>query len=793
MIMKKQIINWGMMLAVAFTLTNCTTEIENPSQEQETVGYPFEITLSDAEAKTVNAGLTTKWASGDEINLFHAIGETTDYKNNNAFTLKSADEGKFEGNLVEALNLEEEYDWFAFYPYKSYITTPAEQEAGWTYIGGRSDVAQTQSGVSNLNHIAGENYPLSGKAVAVPGSSQPEIVMSHAFALLQVNVTNGLEEELDVTSVSFAAETSLVGQFYPCITGDVVTYTDGQYVANEAKLAVSDAKIAAGETASFYLAVKPFAAEIDSELKIIVNDDCAKILKMTKVVTFAAGKIKPLNFTYDKVADPETEGVKATISFASTTQRTSYSTSAQVWENDGVTLTNNKASSQTNVGDYSNPARFYKGSDIVIEAPGNITQIVFNCNTATYATSLKNSIGNNATVDNKTVTVTVDGATSVTYALTDGQVRMDNLTLTYEVADPTVPLITAGNVTDISARGIESAELTYEIANLEYSDLTVTCDGTIVTSASKGVDGVINYTVSANSTTSEREGLITISNGTLAKEVKVSQVAPVFTVARNAVELAATKDSKTTVTVTSDFDWELSYVGTGYTVTPNDYTWAEDGKSTITIQATADRTEEGVADLGTITITNSETNQKLTISVTQATSFEPEPDPDQPGDGGETGGEEKTITLTLNKETTGNSATSYVQTAYTFTYADVTYSVNNWNPKTLQIRGNQTTQSNLQSGKNFMLRNTTAIPGIIKSITLSYTAGSVVASKTYATVSASAISSQTTAGSTAGTAATDAVTWTFADGGSYFAIGMVKGGTSGTTNAGTITIVYEAN
>ena len=349
MIMKKQIINWGMMLAVAFTLTNCTTEFENPSQEQETVGYPFEITLSDTEARTVNSGLTTKWSDGDQINLFHAIGETTDYKNNNAFTLKSVDEGKFEGNLVEALEPEEEYDWFAFYPYKSFISTPAAQTAGWTYIGGRSDASQAQSGVNNMNHIAGDNYPLCGKAVAVPGSSQPEIEMSHAFALLQVNVTNGLEEELDVTSVSFAAATSLVGTFYPCITGDVVTYTDASYVANEAKLTVSDAKIATGETASFYLAVKPFVAAKDSDLTITVNEDCVKTLSMAKDVTFSAGKIKPLNFTYDKVAEPEPENVTWDLSTADYASATDTEVN---WTSDYVDMTLVKGESQTKANNY---------------------------------------------------------------------------------------------------------------------------------------------------------------------------------------------------------------------------------------------------------------------------------------------------------------------------------------------------------------------------------------------------------------------------------------------------------
>ena len=162
------------------------------------------------------------------------------------------------------------------------------------------------------------------------------------------------------------------------------------------------------------------------------------------------------------------------------------------------------------------------------------------------------------------------------------------------------------------------------------------------------------------------------------------------------------------------------------------------------------------------------------------------------GDGGE-----KTIVLTLNKETTGNTSTSYVNSATSFTFEGVGYSVANWNPNSLQIRGNKSpSNSDLQSAvgdRNFMLRNTTAIPGNIKSITITYTAGTIVANKTYAAISSAEITTQTTDTSVAGTAINSAVTWTFTDGGNYFAIGMINGGTSGTTKAGTITIVYDAN
>ena len=116
----------------------------------------------------------------------------------------------------------------------------------------------------------------------------------------------------------------------------------------------------------------------------------------------------------------------ATLSFASTAQRTTLTTSQQVWTQNGITLTNDKGSSTSNVADYSNPARFYKSSNIIVEAPGNITKIVFNC-VKDYVISITG-----ATTSGYNVTVSLDG-TSGTYTVNtlSAQVRMNSLEVTY--------------------------------------------------------------------------------------------------------------------------------------------------------------------------------------------------------------------------------------------------------------------------------------------------------------------------------------------------------------------------
>ena len=122
-----------------------------------------------------------------------------------------------------------------------------------------------------------------------------------------------------------------------------------------------------------------------------------------------------------------------TITFDDKAKRTEYSTTKQVWEENGITVTNNKASSTNNVADYAEPARFYKNSELVVVCGGAITQIVFNANNSTYATAIKNSISSGATVtvSSNVVTVVLDTpATSFAFTLSGGQARIDSMVVT---------------------------------------------------------------------------------------------------------------------------------------------------------------------------------------------------------------------------------------------------------------------------------------------------------------------------------------------------------------------------
>ena len=135
---------------------------------------------------------------------------------------------------------------------------------------------------------------------------------------------------------------------------------------------------------------------------------------------------------------PEKTG---TISFANADQRKSQDKNTQVWSNDGITLTNEKNKSNTNVSSNTNPVRFYNGQKLTIEASGAIKSITFVCYYTTYgtnyATNLNNSIGtvSGATVSTSgsNVTITFDKATATQFVINQlsADVRLNSLSVTY--------------------------------------------------------------------------------------------------------------------------------------------------------------------------------------------------------------------------------------------------------------------------------------------------------------------------------------------------------------------------
>jgi len=82
-----------------------------------------------------------------------------------------------------------------------------------------------------------------------------------------------------------------------------------------------------------------------------------------------------------------------------------------------------------------------------------------------------------------------------------------------------------------------------------------------------------------------------------------------------------------------------------------------------------------------------------------------------------TGAWAETYSLTPNQASTGSNATSYITTAMEFTYEGISWKMNQWNPKTLQVKTNLTS-----AASEFNFHNTSAFPGKITKVVITFSA-----------------------------------------------------------------------
>lgn len=303
--MKKNIIALGLIVAATFALTNCTKEIENPAEGQESAGIPFELVASTADTKTAAGDdLATVWINNDALSVFHAEAGSTEYGANDQFTITADNlaSNKFTGTLSAGLEAGKSYDWYAVYPYKESYKTPATTNSGVIYLGSKYNEVQKQDGNDDMSHLAGANFPLYGKTKATPAAETPAIAMSHLTSVIELTVTNNTSEALTVNNVAFTAPEAIIGGYYISIAGEDVVYTgNGQYVNTTATLNVNDAvALASGKSAKFYIGFKPFVAKTGDVLKMSVNG-YEKEVTLLKDMTFHPGKIKALSFDFDKI------------------------------------------------------------------------------------------------------------------------------------------------------------------------------------------------------------------------------------------------------------------------------------------------------------------------------------------------------------------------------------------------------------------------------------------------------------------------------------------------------------
>ena len=283
---------------LALVLTQCASvqEVEVPRQEQAS----FEVYAAPAETRTVNDGMDTRWEMGDRFSLFHAPAGTSSFTADGAFTIDTPATGHAQGSVS---GLEEGvYDWYMTYPFASAAERPTSVPVT---VGAPADGEQVQQGNDSRAHLAGVNFPIGGKILGVSSSDTPVLTAAPLISVIAVNVTNPGQGMVKVTSVRFKAPEAIIGSFRVDVTGDAPVF-QAETASDEAVLSVEgSAYIRAGESAVFYLGIKPFTAPAGSSLIVTVNDQVHTVT-LPRAYTFSAGKIKKMNVTLDE-SEPGTQ------------------------------------------------------------------------------------------------------------------------------------------------------------------------------------------------------------------------------------------------------------------------------------------------------------------------------------------------------------------------------------------------------------------------------------------------------------------------------------------------------
>ena len=538
-----------MALAASLSLTNCAEKIEGPIAPATPAGIPFEIS-ADISTKTTNDGLATQWATGDAINLFHAEAGTAGYVSDGEFKLDATRDGVFKGSLTSALGPSKSYDWYAIYPYNQAVKTPANNAttAKWCYVGGRSDTPAVQNGNNSTSHLVKSYAPLWGKVANVPSNEKPSMMMQHLASVVKVKVTNTTEKPLTVNSVAFTSTEPIVGQFYIDVTGTAVEYTtgDGLFNSSTASLTVKGATpLAKGESALYYIPIKPHTVAKDATLKISVNG-YEKPLTLPEDVTFTAGSIKTLAFNFDKVV----------VDYVTIPWTENFSGDLSLYE-----LVNGGSDTKT----YEANLAGGTAPELLISKQGGSFSAKVKADAGNYVLTFTSNHADYLTVlsSDKNVTVTKESNTKYLFTVPEGgstftltikntrtgksdNARIDDISLVADTAVK-VPVITVDKTT-VSAKP-EGDKLT-----LKYSIKYPAADATITASSADAWVNTFDYT---------KAGEITFAVDANKGEARTATVtlsypgaAPVdVTVSQRAAGSAAEPKS---------FEWDLSSESTAW-------------------------------------------------------------------------------------------------------------------------------------------------------------------------------------------------------------------------------------
>lgn len=298
----KRILILPALAALAFSLTQCSYRETDPLQAEEAL-RPFELVFSSMDTRTVNDGMSTRWAEGDAFSVFHSSAGSDLFRSDGVFQIDNAETGHATGTVAPLI--EGAYDWYAQYPCAD-ASSPRTTDL---IFGAEAGKIQTQAGYGSTAHLAGEGFPLFGAGKNVDWQAVPSVILQPLSAVAAVTVTNTLDTPVTLTALSLTAPEPVTGLFQADLLAEPKVYTaeNATQVSAVATVEVTGGKtLAKGESAVLYLGFKPFTAPAGSELTLSVTamNAAEVVATQSKTVTlsaetaFRAGYFRKLSFGF---------------------------------------------------------------------------------------------------------------------------------------------------------------------------------------------------------------------------------------------------------------------------------------------------------------------------------------------------------------------------------------------------------------------------------------------------------------------------------------------------------------
>lgn len=258
----------------------------------------FSVYASIAQTKSVvtEEGALV-WTAGDLINVFHGVAGEAELVSDGVvfFNPRSEKPNEFLGKLGKELKKGYTYDWYIFYPYNEELSIV--NNTGAAIIGSKADKAQIQAVYGDKTHVSGDYMPMFGTATGVEEGKTPNAELQHLSSILELNIASCMPTDVQISEVKVTAGEAIVGEFVFDFIKGSVTPVEGTS-SNTATLTVKEpANLQNGESAKFYLIVKPFTAKAADGLTISVNGS-EKQISLNEDLVFAPGKMTSIDYTY---------------------------------------------------------------------------------------------------------------------------------------------------------------------------------------------------------------------------------------------------------------------------------------------------------------------------------------------------------------------------------------------------------------------------------------------------------------------------------------------------------------